>query len=50
MIIKAESETPPHSGMTVTASIKDAYCHLFDDKGRTLSTSAGAIRTRGAAA
>ena len=50
VIIKAESETPPHSGMTVTASIKDAYCHLFDDKGRTLSTSAGTIRTRGAAA
>ena len=50
VIIKAESETPPHVGMTVTASIKEAYCHLFDKAGRTLSTSAGAIRAREAAA
>ncbi len=50
VILKAESETPPRSGMTVTASIKDSYCHLFDKAGRTLSTSAGAVRAREAAA
>ncbi|MCC1482284.1 ABC transporter ATP-binding protein [Roseibaca sp. Y0-43] len=50
LILKAESERPPHSGMVVTASINDAYCHLFDDAGQTLSTSAGAIRLRDAAA
>ncbi|MBO6758663.1 MAG: sn-glycerol-3-phosphate ABC transporter ATP-binding protein UgpC [Roseibium sp.] len=50
VILKAESETPPRSGMAVTALVKDDYCHLFDDQGRTLSTSAGAIRTRAAAA
>jgi ABC-type sugar transport system ATPase subunit len=50
VIIKAESETPPQSGMTVTASIKDAYCHLFDSNGRALSAAAGAVRMRDAAA
>ncbi|MXQ07364.1 sn-glycerol-3-phosphate ABC transporter ATP-binding protein UgpC [Alphaproteobacteria bacterium GH1-50] len=50
VILKAESETPPRSGMAVTASINDAYCHLFDKEGRTLSTSAGAIRSQDAAA
>ena len=50
VILKAESETPPRPGATVTASIRDDYCHLFDEKGRTLSTSAGAVRTRDAAA
>jgi ABC-type sugar transport system ATPase subunit len=50
VIIKAESERPPKSGMTVTAGISDAYCHLFDDKGQTLSTSAGAVRSRELAA
>jgi len=50
VILKAESETPPRSGMTVTALVKDDYCHLFDDQGWTLSTPAGAIRTREAAA
>ena len=50
VIIKAESETPPRSGMVVTASIKDEYCHLFDAAGRTLSTPAGAVRKRDAAA
>ncbi len=50
MILKAESETPPRSGMTVTALVKDDYCHLFDDQGRTLSTPAGAIRTQDVAA
>jgi ABC-type sugar transport system ATPase subunit len=50
VILKAESETPPRSGMTVTAMINDAYCHLFDENGLTLSKSAGAIRARDAAA
>jgi ABC-type sugar transport system ATPase subunit len=50
VIIKAESERPPKSGMTVTAGISDAYCHLFDYKGQTLSTSAGAVRSRELAA
>ena len=50
VILKAESETPPRSGMTVTALVKDDYCHLFDDVGRTLSTPAGAIRRPDAAA
>ena len=50
VILKAESETPPQSGMSVTASIKDEYCHLFDGNGQTLSMPAGALRTREAAA
>jgi ABC-type sugar transport system ATPase subunit len=50
VIIKAESETPPQSGMTVTASIKDAYCHLFDSNGVALSAAAGAVRMQDAAA
>jgi ABC-type sugar transport system ATPase subunit len=50
VILKAESERPPRHGMTVTASINDAYCHLFDEKGRTLSTSAGVVRGKEAAA
>jgi ABC-type sugar transport system ATPase subunit len=50
VIIKADSEQPPRSGMTVTAQIRDEYCHLFDVKGQTLSTSAGAIRGHEAAA
>jgi ABC-type sugar transport system ATPase subunit len=50
VILKAESETPPQSGMTVTALMKDGYCHLFDDKGLTLSTAAGAIRLQNVAA
>jgi ABC-type sugar transport system ATPase subunit len=50
VILKAESETPPRSGIVVTASINDAYCHLFDAEGRTLSTSAGAVRKRDQAA
>lgn len=50
VILKAESERPPRSGMMVTASIKDSYCHLFDADGGTLSTSAGAIRTADVAA
>jgi ABC-type sugar transport system ATPase subunit len=50
VIIKAESETPPQSGMAVTASIKDAYCHLFDVNGLALSAAAGAVRMQDAAA
>jgi ABC-type sugar transport system ATPase subunit len=50
VIIKADSERPPKTGMTVTALIRDAYCHLFDDKGQTLSTSAGVVRGQEAAA
>jgi ABC-type sugar transport system ATPase subunit len=50
VILKAESERPPRHGMTVNASINDAYCHLFDDKGRTLSTSAGVVRGKEVAA
>ncbi|MEM1431738.1 MAG: sn-glycerol-3-phosphate ABC transporter ATP-binding protein UgpC [Pseudomonadota bacterium] len=50
VILKAESETPPQSGMSVTALVKDDYCHLFNEKGDTLSTPAGALRTREAAA
>jgi ABC-type sugar transport system ATPase subunit len=50
VIIKADSERPPRSGMTVTAMIRDEYCHLFDSNGRTLSTSAGVVRGHEAAA
>ena len=50
VIIKADSERPPRSGMTVTALIRDEYCHLFDDNGQTLSTSAGVVRGHEAAA
>ena len=44
VIVKADSERPPRSGMTVTGLIRDEYCHLFDDKGQTLSTPAGIVR------
>jgi ABC-type sugar transport system ATPase subunit len=50
VIIKADSERPPRSGMTVTALIRDDYCHLFDRNGQTLSTSAGVVRGHEAAA
>jgi ABC-type sugar transport system ATPase subunit len=50
VVLKAESETPPKSGMTVSAAIQEAYCHLFDEKGQTLSTSAGLVRAHEAAA
>lgn len=50
IIIKADSEQPPRSGMTVTAQIRDEYCHLFDGEGRTISTSAGVVRGHEAAA
>lgn len=45
VIIKTDSERPPRSGMTVTALIRDEYCHLFDSEGRTLSTPAGVVRS-----
>jgi ABC-type sugar transport system ATPase subunit len=44
VIIKADSERPPRSGMTVTALVRDDYCHLFDGNGQTLSTPAGVVR------
>lgn len=50
VILKAESETPPKFGTTVTAQLSDAYCHLFDADGRTLSASAGAVRNQDAVA
>ena len=50
VIIKAESESPPRPGISVTASIRDAYCHLFDKTGKTISQAAGAIRAREVAA
>ncbi len=50
VILKAESEAPPKFGTTVTAQLTDAYCHLFDADGKTLSASAGAIRNQDAAA
>ncbi len=50
VIIKTDSERPPRSGMTVTALVRDDYCHLFDKDGRTLSTSAGVVRGHGVAA
>jgi ABC-type sugar transport system ATPase subunit len=50
VIIKTDSERPLRSGMTVTALVRDDYCHLFDKDGRTLSTSAGVVRGHGVAA
>jgi len=50
VIIKADSEQPPRSGMTVTAQIRDKYCHLFNRDGSTLSTSAGFVRSQEVAA
>lgn len=50
VIIKADSERPPRSGMIVTALIQDEYCHLFDKDGQTLSKSAGVVRGQEVAA
>lgn len=49
-IIKADSEQPPRPGMTITASLREAYCHLFDAQGVTLSKPAGVSRDQEVAA
>lgn len=50
VILRADSESPPTFGTTVTASMDDEYCHLFDKDGTTLSAAAGAVRLKEKAA
>ncbi|MFK7762570.1 MAG: ABC transporter ATP-binding protein [Roseobacter sp.] len=50
VILKSESEAPPKYGAVVHAKLSDDYCHLFDAQGKTLSETAGAIRSREIAA
>ncbi|WP_320822685.1 ABC transporter ATP-binding protein [Reinekea sp.] len=48
MIVKFECDTPLHSGSTVSAQLKEIYCHLFDLDGIALSRAAGNIRNKDA--